>query len=196
MDSSPFHARPRIKTALPLPLGASSLAEIMEVELTTPMDPEEFRRKFAAQLPEVCVPNHTASHLCGAWRRLQIWPCPSIRRWFCRRALGKLCVLHQVLPAVGFRLTFSPHTGAAYPVRGGNARVQAERRGGGLVHLAAGHRRVVRVMYKLVVTTNPINFSLVVFALSLSLGWLAAGSWRCRCCRPPPRICTRRRWTR
>ena len=70
MDSSPFHARARIKTALPLPLGASSLAEIMEVELTTPMDPEEFRRKFAAQLPEVCVPNHTASHLCGAWRRL------------------------------------------------------------------------------------------------------------------------------
>jgi radical SAM-linked protein len=52
MDSSPFHARPRIKTALPLPLGASSLAEIMEVELTQRMDPEEFRRKFAEQLPQ------------------------------------------------------------------------------------------------------------------------------------------------
>lgn len=51
MDSSPFHARARIKTALPLPLGASSLAEIMEVELTRRMDPEEFRRKFAEQLP-------------------------------------------------------------------------------------------------------------------------------------------------
>jgi len=61
MDSSPFHARARIKTALPLPLGASSLAEIMEVELTRRMDPEEFRRKFAEQLPEE-LPILSVSH--------------------------------------------------------------------------------------------------------------------------------------
>lgn len=52
MDSSPYHARPRIKTALPLPLGASSMSEFVEVELTRKMDVQEFRKQFQAQLPD------------------------------------------------------------------------------------------------------------------------------------------------
>jgi radical SAM-linked protein len=51
MDESQFHTRPRIRTALPLPLGATSNAEIMEIELTRVMDLDEFKTKFAAELP-------------------------------------------------------------------------------------------------------------------------------------------------
>ncbi|HEY9889805.1 MAG TPA: TIGR03936 family radical SAM-associated protein, partial [Candidatus Obscuribacterales bacterium] len=46
-----FHPGPRISPANALPLGATSSGEIVDFELTTPMDLAEFRAKLAAQLP-------------------------------------------------------------------------------------------------------------------------------------------------
>lgn len=46
-----FHPGPRIAPANALPLGMSSSAELVDIELTRPMDPEEFRAQLAAQLP-------------------------------------------------------------------------------------------------------------------------------------------------
>lgn len=51
MTRSPYSSRPRISTAMALPLGASSEAEMMEVVLTERRDPEEVRELLAAQLP-------------------------------------------------------------------------------------------------------------------------------------------------
>jgi radical SAM family uncharacterized protein/radical SAM-linked protein len=46
-----FHPGPRISIANALPLGATSSGEIVDFELTQRMDIEEFKHKFAAQLP-------------------------------------------------------------------------------------------------------------------------------------------------
>ena len=51
MTRSPYSSRPRISTAMALPLGASSEAEMMEIVLTDRMDPEDVRAKLAEQLP-------------------------------------------------------------------------------------------------------------------------------------------------
>ena len=51
MTRSPYSSRPRISTAMALPLGASSEAEMMEIVLTDRMDPEEVRAKLAEELP-------------------------------------------------------------------------------------------------------------------------------------------------
>ncbi len=46
-----FHPSPRIMIANALPLGATSQSEIVEFELTEPMDVEEFKERLACQLP-------------------------------------------------------------------------------------------------------------------------------------------------
>ncbi|WP_088890793.1 TIGR03960 family B12-binding radical SAM protein [Leptolyngbya ohadii] len=46
-----FHPGPRISIASALPLGASSLGEYVDFDLTQEMNLEEFREKLAAQLP-------------------------------------------------------------------------------------------------------------------------------------------------
>ncbi|MBD1853526.1 TIGR03960 family B12-binding radical SAM protein [Leptolyngbya sp. GB1-A1] len=46
-----FHPGPRISIASALPLGASSLGEIVDFDLTEAMNPAEFQQKFGAQLP-------------------------------------------------------------------------------------------------------------------------------------------------
>ena len=46
-----FHPGPRIALANALPLGMSSSGELMDIELTRPMDPEDFRAQLADQLP-------------------------------------------------------------------------------------------------------------------------------------------------
>jgi radical SAM family uncharacterized protein/radical SAM-linked protein len=46
-----FHPGPRISIASALPLGASSLGEIVDFDLTAAVDVEEFRQRLAAQLP-------------------------------------------------------------------------------------------------------------------------------------------------
>jgi radical SAM-linked protein len=50
-DESPFAVRQRIYAALPLPLGATSGAELLEVFLTRRMDPDGVRAALQAQLP-------------------------------------------------------------------------------------------------------------------------------------------------
>ncbi len=47
-----FHPTPRISPANALSLGVTSSGEIVEFDLTEPMDPEAFRQRLAAQLPE------------------------------------------------------------------------------------------------------------------------------------------------
>ncbi|PSC72413.1 Radical SAM domain [Micractinium conductrix] len=50
-DESPFAVRQRIYAALPLPLGATSASEWLEVTLTDRFEPEVIRNKLQAQLP-------------------------------------------------------------------------------------------------------------------------------------------------
>jgi radical SAM family uncharacterized protein/radical SAM-linked protein len=47
-----FHPSPRISIANALPLGATSVGEIVDFELTQPMDVAAFQQKLVAQLPE------------------------------------------------------------------------------------------------------------------------------------------------
>lgn len=47
-----YHPGPRISPANALPLGATSSGEFVDFELTDPIEPEEFRRRLAAQLPD------------------------------------------------------------------------------------------------------------------------------------------------
>jgi len=49
--SGGFHPGPRIIPANALPLGTTSSGEIIDFELTTPLDPEVFHDRLAAQLP-------------------------------------------------------------------------------------------------------------------------------------------------
>jgi radical SAM family uncharacterized protein/radical SAM-linked protein len=49
--SGGFHPAPRITIGNALPLGSTSTGEIVDLELTAPMDDAEFRSKLAAQLP-------------------------------------------------------------------------------------------------------------------------------------------------
>ena len=51
MTRSPYSSRPRISTAMALPLGASSEAEMMEIVLTERMNPEDVRARLAEELP-------------------------------------------------------------------------------------------------------------------------------------------------
>jgi hypothetical protein len=51
MTKSPYSSRPRISTAMALPLGASSEAEMMEIVLTERRDPEEVKASLGSQLP-------------------------------------------------------------------------------------------------------------------------------------------------
>jgi radical SAM family uncharacterized protein len=46
-----YHPSPRISPANALPLGATSSGEVVDFELTTPMDPAHFAQQLAAQLP-------------------------------------------------------------------------------------------------------------------------------------------------
>ena len=46
-----FHPGPRISPANALPLGVTSSGEVIDFELKTVMDPEDFRQQLAAQLP-------------------------------------------------------------------------------------------------------------------------------------------------
>lgn len=46
-----FHPGPRISFANALPLGATSSGEVVDFDLTQPLEVEEFRNKLAAQLP-------------------------------------------------------------------------------------------------------------------------------------------------
>jgi radical SAM-linked protein len=47
-----FHPGPRISIANALPLGSSSSGEIVDFDLTETLDPNEFRQRLAAVLPE------------------------------------------------------------------------------------------------------------------------------------------------
>ena len=51
MTKSPYSSRPRIATAMALPLGQSSECELMEMELTERRDPQEVMAALGAQLP-------------------------------------------------------------------------------------------------------------------------------------------------
>jgi radical SAM-linked protein len=46
-----FHPTPRMVFALSLPLGADGLNEVLEVELTTPLDAEDVRTRLSQQAP-------------------------------------------------------------------------------------------------------------------------------------------------
>tara|TARA_B100000683_G_scaffold153818_1_gene148701 strand:- start:2402 stop:5692 length:3291 start_codon:yes stop_codon:yes gene_type:complete len=48
---SPYSSRLRISTAMPLPLGASSRAELLEIILVEPRDPSEVASRLSAALP-------------------------------------------------------------------------------------------------------------------------------------------------
>jgi radical SAM family uncharacterized protein len=47
-----FHPGPRVSPANALPLGVTSTAEVVDFELKQPIDPEAFRQRLAAQLPD------------------------------------------------------------------------------------------------------------------------------------------------
>ncbi len=47
-----FHPGPRVALANALPLGVTSTAEVVDFELKRPIDPESFRQRLAAQLPD------------------------------------------------------------------------------------------------------------------------------------------------
>ncbi|MFZ4640266.1 MAG: TIGR03936 family radical SAM-associated protein, partial [Nodosilinea sp.] len=47
-----FHPGPRVAPANALPLGVTSTAEVVDFELKRPIDPESFRQRLAAQLPD------------------------------------------------------------------------------------------------------------------------------------------------
>mmetsp|Transcript_7023 Transcript_7023/g.19819 ORF Transcript_7023/g.19819 Transcript_7023/m.19819 type:complete len:857 (-) Transcript_7023:56-2626(-) len=51
MDSSPYSPKPRLYTAIPLQLGASSDVEVLEVYLTHRMEPSEVAKRLQAKLP-------------------------------------------------------------------------------------------------------------------------------------------------
>jgi hypothetical protein len=51
MTRSPYSSRPRISTAMALPLGASSECEMMEIVLTETLVPEDVRARLAEELP-------------------------------------------------------------------------------------------------------------------------------------------------
>ncbi|PNW78808.1 hypothetical protein CHLRE_09g390801v5 [Chlamydomonas reinhardtii] len=50
-DKSPFHSRPLVAVAQPLPLGATSSCELLELYLAERMEPAEVRQRLQAQLP-------------------------------------------------------------------------------------------------------------------------------------------------
>ncbi|GLC42030.1 hypothetical protein PLESTB_001060800 [Pleodorina starrii] len=50
-DKSPFHSRPLVTVAQPLPLGATSSCELLEITLAERIDPREIRNRLQAQLP-------------------------------------------------------------------------------------------------------------------------------------------------
>ncbi|GIL66252.1 hypothetical protein Vafri_19868 [Volvox africanus] len=50
-DKSPFHSRPLLSVAQPLPLGATSSCELLEVHLAQKMEVREVRNRLQAQLP-------------------------------------------------------------------------------------------------------------------------------------------------
>lgn len=50
-DGSPFHSRPVLATALALGLGATSSGEVLELQLTRRVEPEEVRDRLSAALP-------------------------------------------------------------------------------------------------------------------------------------------------
>ncbi len=56
--TSGYHPNPRISIANALSLGATSSGEIADFELAQPLDPEDFRARFAAQLPPDCPLYH------------------------------------------------------------------------------------------------------------------------------------------
>ena len=85
MTRSPYSSRPRISTAMALPLGASSEAEMMEIVLTDRMDPEEVRAKLAEELPSgmriLQVEDLPVKYLNG---RYLVRPLSPTRRFFTR----------------------------------------------------------------------------------------------------------------
>ncbi len=50
--SEGFNPRPKISIAMPRPVGVASQDELLVVELTSDLDPEEFSKRLSAQLPE------------------------------------------------------------------------------------------------------------------------------------------------
>ncbi|KAG2437314.1 hypothetical protein HXX76_005971 [Chlamydomonas incerta] len=50
-DKSPFHSRPLVAVAQPLPLGATSSCELLELYLAERVEPAEVRQRLQAQLP-------------------------------------------------------------------------------------------------------------------------------------------------
>jgi radical SAM-linked protein len=72
-----FNPRPRMWFALSLALGIAGLNEVMELELSDPLDAEEVRRRLVAHAPpgieivNVCAIDVRASaRVCRAWYRL------------------------------------------------------------------------------------------------------------------------------
>lgn len=57
-----FHPGPRVAPANALPLGVTSTAEIVDFELKQAMDPESFRQRLAAQLPDE-IPLYTVAEV-------------------------------------------------------------------------------------------------------------------------------------
>src|SRR5580704_8755567 len=46
-----FHPQPRMIFALSLPLGVAGLAEVVEIEWTEPVEPDQARERLSAQSP-------------------------------------------------------------------------------------------------------------------------------------------------
>lgn len=76
LDESPFHARPRLTTALALGLGCSSEGELLELQLTRRLPPPEVARRLQEQLPAGFVVEAVAEHpfrdRAGAGRMLSL----------------------------------------------------------------------------------------------------------------------------
>ncbi|KXZ54366.1 hypothetical protein GPECTOR_5g446 [Gonium pectorale] len=84
-DKSPFHSRPLVAVAQPLPLGATSSAEVLELYLAQRVEPREARDKLQAQLPpgmvlaeqveecEMYKPDGTRSETMAALTRSVEW---------------------------------------------------------------------------------------------------------------------------
>ncbi|MCU0525323.1 MAG: TIGR03960 family B12-binding radical SAM protein [Elainella sp. Prado103] len=60
--SGGFHPSPRIIPAHALPLGTTSSGEVVDFDLTQPIQPDEFHRQLSAQLPET-LPIYRVEHV-------------------------------------------------------------------------------------------------------------------------------------
>ena len=93
--SEGFHPKPKMSFPSALALGIEGLDEVMELELVTPMDPEELRQRLNALAPAGLIITQ-AEALGPAARKARVWamryqfPVPNERRQQVEQALEQL----------------------------------------------------------------------------------------------------------